>query len=874
MLVACLSICAALLVTPDPGPGTRAGTVETSAPALSDTGAVTAAPDPQARAGVSRRILLGQGYRDLWAITLSAHVVEASAYSRGAAPLDSADHGAALVLTAADSSVFLFRPLAHAPSTGGLGPGAFATNWLARDEESAWHPAGRLVAGALYRAIGVLPESARLAVFPRDTTLGDLGGEFAGRLGTLERLPRAATGEAPGYPAGTIDVVRTPELLARLKDGPADRVDAHAYLTARLADFLLGGTGAAPQTWTWSGCATGADTVWRPVPLLPARAFPRLGGVLRGLPREALPARAGRTLTGPPGGDAAAHDATDALDRRLLAALDRSAWASVAAGLATRLSDAVLDSVAAAVPAEMGRKSASNVRAALRQRRDELVHFAASEYARLNETVNVWGSTRSSSVVVASSDARHLDVTMAERATPGADVPAPWFHRRLDAADTRELRLYLAGADTRVVLRGTGGAPIAVRVVSDASGTEVADSSRAGELHVYTTGAPVLASGPGRFRVERLADPGSRSPAGLPDEGRDSGERSGWKRVIAPGSDRGLLVGWRFDRETYGFEQRPFASRTALSALYSLGLHGAEIALSHDRRRANSRLSGGVQLRVSGLDVSRFYGFGNSTPDTAARRGAYDVSQSQIQLLPYAAWSVGARTYLRLALPLKLVRTAVGAQEQGSVLDAVRPYGMGSFREAGAQIGLLRNGDPAAPGSEEGRPRSERVGLGGRLLASYFPAAGSPSAGFGVLEGDAVTRFELAWRGAPRLSLRAGGKRAWGRYPFFEAAFLGGSGELPGTREQRYAGDASLSGASELHLRMWTLRGKLAGEIGVLGLADAGRVFLAGENAPTWHGVTGMGLWYAPRGGRESFTVALVNAGGRSHISTRGGFNF
>jgi hypothetical protein len=37
----------------------------------------------------------------------------------------------------------------------------------------------------------------------------------------------------------------------------------------------------------------------------------------------------------------------------------------------------------------------------------------------------------------------------------------------------------------------------------------------------------------------------------------------------------------------------------------------------------------------------------------------------------------------------------------------------------------------------------------------------------------------------------------------------------------------------------------LPGELGVFGLADLGRVYLAGEHSDRWHGAVGGGVWVA-----------------------------
>jgi hemolysin activation/secretion protein len=97
----------------------------------------------------------------------------------------------------------------------------------------------------------------------------------------------------------------------------------------------------------------------------------------------------------------------------------------------------------------------------------------------------------------------------------------------------------------------------------------------------------------------------------------------------------------------------------------------------------------------------------------------------------------------------------------------------------------------------------------------------------------------------PTLAVRAGASRAWGDYPFQEAAYLGGSSTLRGYHSQRFVGDAAIYGNAELRVPLTRANLYLArGDLGVLALADAGRVYLSGESSNRWHTAAGGGLWF------------------------------
>jgi hypothetical protein len=90
-----------------------------------------------------------------------------------------------------------------------------------------------------------------------------------------------------------------------------------------------------------------------------------------------------------------------------------------------------------------------------------------------------------------------------------------------------------------------------------------------------------------------------------------------------------------------------------------------------------------------------------------------------------------------------------------------------------------------------------------------------------------------------------GGKKVWGPFPFFDAAYLDNR-TTTGLGWNRYAGDASLYGGLELDVFLARLRKVVPGELGISFFGDVGRVYLEGEDSGSWHASYGAGLFYAP----------------------------
>ena len=108
----------------------------------------------------------------------------------------------------------------------------------------------------------------------------------------------------------------------------------------------------------------------------------------------------------------------------------------------------------------------------------------------------------------------------------------------------------------------------------------------------------------------------------------------------------------------------------------------------------------------------------------------------------------------------------------------------------------------------------------------------------------------------PILNVRAGGKKLWGDFPCFEAATLGGIQTLRFMDTQRYAGDASLYGTSELLIPLTHFKFLIPAQAGIAGDAEAGRgAILGGQSPGGWHSATAEGIWVGRVYGSETLTL-------------------
>lgn len=826
-------------------------------PASPDT--VQLVPGPHYGAGAVHRWLLGDHYRDLWTRPIAVAVLDLDREAGGLVPecrvrdVETAE----LRLRGADGRRYVFRSADSDPTRAQL-PAPLRRTAAAdvlRDRGSSRLPAGALVVEPLLAAVGLPHAEPRLRAMPDHPALKEFREPFAGMLGTLEE--RSAD-----------EVVGTRQVWERIGASPADRVDARGYLAARLVDIVVGDGDRSFEQWAWVADSSGVGRVWQPIPRDHTQAFARLDGVVLSTARlyfpqlvtfgSSYPRMYGLTWS------------ARALDRRFLVELDRPAWDSLAREVQRQLSDSVLEAAVRRLPPEFHETRGAELLASLTRRRDRLPEAVDAFYPLVAKWADVHATDQSDVADVERLDAERVRVRLAPAAAPGE----AYFDRIFADSETVELRLYLDGGDDRVVVRGKVPRSLTVRVVGGPGDDELVDSSVVGlpiVNSVFTRTFVYDDEGENRFvpnpgtEIHREgfqppkrrdaypppppgacdAEPADLPPRDLGDPFRDWGSR--W--VVLPWAsfqpNLGLLIGAGAVRHAYSFRKAPYGARITLRGAFATDPGRARLWYEGEFRNLPRGAWVSTTVRYSGIDLVGFYGLGNETALTAPSEH-YRIVQRQVAAAA-AITLFPPRSRVSIGPYFGYAATELGS---GNLIDSLRPYGTPDFAEAGI---LAR-----AELDTRDRALAPRRGVHAVAVGLMVPRILDVTEAYGSAGGETSVYLSVGDPARVTVALRAGGKQVWGRYPFHAAAYLGGATTLRGYAQQRFAGDAAVFGNAELRLFLVKTPRSLPGELGVFGLADLGRVYLAGEHSDRWHGAVGGGVWVAfiERGAGVNVAVA------------------
>jgi hypothetical protein len=830
------------------------------------TDSVVVVPGDIYAAGGFHRWLLGNNYRDEWTTPITVPVLDLKSFHGGLVPTKEGGgmQAKSLRFVAPDSSEFVFRQVRKTNLSLSDEYKHTIIWYIFRDEGSASHPTGAIAAAPMLTVAGVFHPSPGLYYMPDDPLLGEFRKDFGGILGMVEEYP-----SVPKKGKAFVDadkIIDSEELLDAINKDSDNQIDARDFLTARLVDLLLGDNDRHPDQWRWARLGKKDNAQWEPIPRDRDKVFVSYEGVVLSLARVVVPALV-RFDAKYPNPTALFINAGE-FDRRLLGSLDRAVWDSVATSLTQRITDPVIDRAVQAMPPEYA-KGSREIAAKLKVRRDRLRGVADRYYHELWRVADIHGSDSDDQATVVRAGEGIVDVRIQ------SGKGDPYFARRFNADETTEIRIYLHGGNDRATVEGGVRKSIPVRIIGGNGTNSFRDLSTVGGKR-----NPTRFYDAGTVEGLKYAKDTVDEKRNLDDAFNHRFNRRPWIRaygtLIPPQKDNGSTMRYEpsvhsqrgigiyptigVTRYGYGFRTVPYSTMAHADFSYGTGSGRVRVRTALDKRFEGSDVHIPVTAHMSQFEIVQFHGFGNDVPDLRGR--FYDVRQRQWQIFPAIGKSFSPVSDISLG---PIVRYTKTDSLVNRFITQQRPYGFTQFGQAGLRL---------------------RMHLDSRYvpdtLKPRFLVDVTGSAYPGIW--DAVERYESAdaWAAAfftlpvakkPVLALRAGGKKLWGSFPYFDAAFLGGSETFRTEEKQRYAGDASLYGTTELRVPLAKFPFILPLDVGAIGFVDAGRVYLNGDSPGGWHTAAGGGFWVGYLNPGTSFNVLFTNNRDR-RVTTNIGFAF
>lgn len=437
-------------------------------PALRDTVVVASRKYDR---GFLHRLFWGKHYREVWKEPVRVPFLDLKTEAGGLKPLEKGGSYQTknLRMVNPQGKEYVLRSVDKDPSQS-LSPGMQKSfiGRLIRDQTSVVHPYGSLIIPPMAEAAGILHANPKLVIVPNDPALGAYREEFGNMLATLEERPdgNQETTADFGY---SKDVESSRKMFRKLVESSRNRVDARAFLRARLFDIWLGDWSRREDQWRWASYKTsGKSTRYRPIPRDRDHAFFKFDD---GFFTWLISRYATNLQTfGPRIKHLEGLNATAApLDRSLLVYLTRDDFKQIADSLKMQLTDAVIENAVRSWPENIYQLSGKQMEYNLKKRRDQLPKAARTYYQLLAKNVTLPGSDKSELFRLTGQD----NGLLVELFKPGKkNEPDSLLASRLfKPSETKTLQLFGLGEDDVFEIKGAGN-PIKKVVIYDGAGED------------------------------------------------------------------------------------------------------------------------------------------------------------------------------------------------------------------------------------------------------------------------------------------------------------------------------------------------------------------------------------------------------------------
>ena len=820
-----------------------------------------------AKAGGFRRFLLGHHYRTEWATPVNVEVINFDTTAGGLTPdkLGGGMQTKSLRLKGANGKEYVLRSVNKDPSKA-LPPefrGTFANDVL-QDQISSSHPYAPLVVADLAKTAGLYYITPRVVYVPNTPKLGKFQKDIGNTLCLFEERPVGDQEDNPVYDFSD-KVVTSEKMLEKIFGDNDHRMDEKFFLRNRLFDMVIGDWDRHEDQWLWATFKSGEEqTIYKPIPRDRDQAFPKLDGLV---PKTASRKWAVRKT------QSFGHKIRDIngfnmngthLDRNFTVGLTLNDWLEVVDSLQLALSDDKIEEAFKKLPASIYAVSAKELISRIKSRRDDLEKYAATYYKFINREVNIVGTDDTEHFEVKRLNGDSTRVTV-HKINKQGELEHILLNRTFYASETKEIRLYGLGDHDKFKVNGEAQGGILLRVIGGngldqyfdssvvhgkAHATKIYDSlgnvfNTAGEAKkIYTKDTLLVAYNRKGFKYDKLL-PRFR-PGYNPDDG--------------------VYIGGGFTVIRQKFGKAPFAYVQTLAGNYAFATSAFNFWYDGLFKQTFGKWDFRIAAEVNAPNyVINYFGLGNETELTVEDRSFNRVRSNEYNGLLGVTrtfnnkftwdFNFGYQNIKLEKTPNRFVSDPVAKID--STLFSAQQYGF-------VQAGYAIDNTNSFLYPTRGIRLRTAVGITQNLedKDQNFPWLNASISGY-------------ATAGNFTFALRSGvGTIFSNEYEFYQATTLGGTTNLRGYRRSRFAGRTSVYENAEIRWKFGSTNLYIfKGNLGLLGFADGGRVWIPDETSDKFHWGYGGGFFLLPYN-KLAFTVTYGVSEEDQIVNLRAGFLF
>lgn len=746
---------------------------------------------------------IGKQYRASWAAPVHVRYLDLTREKHGLEATKSND--SILFLQDSMKKLYTFRLINRNPHD--LLPKGFdatVVEDIVKDQTSTSQPFGALVVDYLAKKANLTFYDTQLFYLPYSRLLKDNLSDFGGKIGLLEK--------------GLNDdqLIATDSLYSELENNLHTKVDQNLFLKNRLFDFLIGDYHRDESTWLWQANQYKDQIIYTPVTKHRIQFFTKIDGYVPSFLRKLVPEVQvfGYQIKDPAKLSISARN----LDRNLLNALSEQDWINTVNELTKNISDEDIINAVKQLPKESYNLDGKEIINKLIARRNKLKETALKYFDILAKDVRIVGTN-------------YDDLVTVNRKKDSTDVSLRYFNRSFSNKKTQQLEVFTLGGKDTLKITGWSRSPIKIRSVGGEGIDYVENLSKNKSLFIYDNYNTKLRN----TRKSRLILTNERWVNDFSRNDFIYNKSSFAPNAMIYNATDFISIGFSHIIKNRGFKKEPFAFEQKTGVLIAPKTGALELRYLSS---FYSLFGNNTDLVISGHYIGpaydfNFYGIGNSS-ENKNKLKYYQVRSKNAHVKAYLQKRISDN--LTFGVGPGLAYYKLLKQEEDSYLS--------QYNIANPRTDLFLNISSYLNFDFSDNIFYPTKGWRWTNSANFYAQTNNERYQFANLTTD-FRLYQTPFPNIPfTMAFRFGGSTNIGKYNFYHANTIGNLTNLRGYRADRFSGRSTLYTNLEGRLKLTKIQSYfLAGDIGIFGFYDTGRVFSNAVESNKWHNGYGPGLW-------------------------------
>lgn len=793
------------------------------------------------------RFLWGKHYRNIYGKQIVAPVGDLTKIQGGLTPTISGGGNQSLSLRMVDQDgkEFVMRGIRKSVSRF-VQTAVFKDQFVMNSFNDTWaesfiydfyttaHPFTPFIIGSLSDKIGLFHTNPVLYYIPKQPSLGRFNATYGNELYMIEERPTSGF-EATASFGHASEISSTSDVISNLRKDEKYVVDQKAFLRARIFDILIGDWDRHADQWRWSEFAEGKQIVYKPIPRDRDQAFAKIDGALLSLIKKLPPLRHMQNFTADFANPRWINASAFPLDQYLLKSTTVEDWQNEANNIVAAITDEAIDEAFAQLPKEVQNEDVDNIKRILKIRRSKLVDYLPKYYSELRKYVVLSGTDKKETFQITRLPHGEVKVMQYRDKKSGQELV---FEKTYNPTETKEIWIYGLNDEDTFKVNGNEKAEIRLRLIGGKN-QDTFDLDSAAKVVVYD------------YKDKQNNVVQSNQKAKVVFSNKYDLNNFNYKKLplnvnlllpnVGYNPEDGVKLGFMFSSTRSKFVQDPFTSQHKLKGFYSFNTQGLELEYKGVFPNATNNWMFTLGGRATSPNYAiNFYGFGNNTYFFDEEKGdeykrvriqsyevkpGYRYADKEGSILAfnvtYKALKVADDSRYFIASAPNIVDPKVFDFQQYGGIDVNYKYEQYNYK-ANPTVGFKFNTN-----------LGWKMNLGD--TKQNFPYL-DVEANF-IHYIDRGERLILATNFAYQTRLN-------NKYDFYDAATIGGNGNLRGFRPERFTGKTSYVQTTDVRYNLGQFTaGFIPMSYGVYGGFDYGRVWQPEEYSNKWHNSYGAGIW-------------------------------